>query len=113
MKLEGRIWKSRDSKFWLAEVRDLELVTQGKSRKDAAAMLADAVECLVNHDRFRVDGEDQQGWRVLRQRQRRRTSGSAHVAHGCERATVPRVRDADARLSRTATYSGAYRPRRR
>jgi hypothetical protein len=27
MKLEGRIWKSRDSRFWLAQV-----VTQGKSR---------------------------------------------------------------------------------
>ena len=55
MKLEGRIWKSRDSRFWLAQLPDLELVTQGKSRKDAAAMLADAVECLVNHDRFRVE----------------------------------------------------------
>jgi len=54
MKLEGRIWKSRTSGFWLAEVRDLDLVTQGRSRKDAAAMLADAVQSLVHHDDFRV-----------------------------------------------------------
>jgi hypothetical protein len=54
MKLEGRIWKSRASKHWLAEVRDLDLVTQGTSRKDAATMLADAIESLVNHDDFRV-----------------------------------------------------------
>jgi len=54
MRLEGRIWKSRTSKFWLAEAPDLDLVTQGKSRKDAATMLADAVENLVNHERFRV-----------------------------------------------------------
>jgi hypothetical protein len=54
MKLEGRIWKSRTSKFWLAEVHDLDLVTQGRSRKDAATMLADAIESLVNRDDFRV-----------------------------------------------------------
>ena len=55
MRLEGRIWKSRDSKYWLAEVPDLDLTTQGRSRKDAAAMLADAVESLVNHTRFRAE----------------------------------------------------------
>lgn len=55
MRLDGRIWKSRESGYWLAEVPDLDLVTQGKSRKDAAAMLSDAVETLVNHDRFRVE----------------------------------------------------------
>jgi len=55
MKLEGRISRSRTSAFWLAEVRDLDLVTQGRSRKNAAAMLADAVEALVNHRGFRVD----------------------------------------------------------
>jgi len=54
MKLEGRIWKSRTSRLWLAEVRDLDLVTQGRSRKDAAVMLADAVESLVHRDDFRV-----------------------------------------------------------
>ena len=54
MKLEGRIWKSKTSKFWLAEVPDLDLVTQGRSRADAATMLADAIECLVNREDFRV-----------------------------------------------------------
>jgi len=55
MRLEGRIWKARDSKTWLAEVPDLDLVTQGTSRKDAAVMLVDAVETLVNSARFRAD----------------------------------------------------------
>ena len=54
MRLEGRIWKSLNSRYWLAEVRDLDLVTQGKSRKDAVAMLADAVESLVNREGFRI-----------------------------------------------------------
>jgi DNA-binding XRE family transcriptional regulator len=47
MKLEGRIWKSQSSRYWLAEVRELDLVTQGTSRRDAVAMLADAVESLA------------------------------------------------------------------
>src|SRR5262245_33910667 len=55
MRLHGRIWKSRDSKWWLVELPDLDLVTQGRSPKDAAAMRADAVESLVNSGRFHVD----------------------------------------------------------
>jgi DNA-binding XRE family transcriptional regulator len=55
MRLEGRVSRSRTSKYWLAEVRDLDLVTQGRSRKDAAAMLADGVEALVNQDGFRSE----------------------------------------------------------
>lgn len=54
MRLEGRIRKSRTSKYWLAEVRDLDLVTQGKSRKNAATMLQDAIELLVNQDGFQI-----------------------------------------------------------
>jgi DNA-binding XRE family transcriptional regulator len=55
MKLEGRIWKSQKSRYWLAEVRDLDVVTQGKSRKDAVAMLADAVESLVSRGGFHIE----------------------------------------------------------
>ncbi len=55
MKLEGRIWKSGTSKYWLAEVADLDLVTEGRSRADAAAMLRDAVESLVAEERFKVE----------------------------------------------------------
>ena len=54
MKLEGNIWRSRSSRSWLAEVRDLDLVTQGRSRKDAVAMLQDAVEVLAEDEAFRI-----------------------------------------------------------
>jgi hypothetical protein len=57
MKLEGTIWKSAKSRFWLAEVRDLDLVTQGTSRRDAARMLGDAIESLVAWQGFRVEVE--------------------------------------------------------
>ena len=57
MKLEGRIWKSQSSRYWLAEVRDLDLVTQGRSRKDAAAMLREATEALVGDASLKVSVE--------------------------------------------------------
>ena len=55
MRLEGRIWKSPNSRFWLAELRNVDLVPEGRSRKDAAAMLSDAVESLVNERDFRTE----------------------------------------------------------
>lgn len=55
MRLEGRISRSRGRKYWLAEVHDLDLLTQGRSRKEAVDMLADAVESLVNQPLFRAD----------------------------------------------------------
>ena len=41
MELEGRVWK--DGKFWLIEIPALNLMTQGKNRKDALAMAEDAI----------------------------------------------------------------------
>ena len=55
MRLEGRIWKSTTSKYWLAEVADLDLVTQGRSRADATVMLKDAVMSLVDQGDFQVE----------------------------------------------------------
>jgi DNA-binding XRE family transcriptional regulator len=54
MNLEGRIWKSETSRYWLVEVHDLDILTEGFSRRDAADMLRDAIESLVNRDGFRV-----------------------------------------------------------
>jgi DNA-binding XRE family transcriptional regulator len=54
MNLEGRIWKSETSRYWLVEVQDLDVLTEGFSRRDAAEMLRDAIESLVNRDGFRV-----------------------------------------------------------
>ena len=47
MEFEGKVW--RDGKIWLIEVPSLNLMTQGKSRKDAFRMIRDAsiglIEC--------------------------------------------------------------------
>jgi len=41
MELEGKIWK--DGKFWLVEVPCLDIMTQGKTRKEAFMMIKDAI----------------------------------------------------------------------
>ena len=48
MKLEGKIWKSSTSRYWLAEVRDLDVVTEGTSPPRRSR---DASRC------YRVAGE--------------------------------------------------------
>ena len=71
MRLHGRIYK--DGKFWLAEVPLLDAMTQGHTRKEALAMVADLVETLVNrpgfvvhvhpgkHEAFEVSAADTRG----------------------------------------------------
>src|SRR3990167_2093565 len=54
MRLEGKIWKSKTSKFWLIEVPLLDVVTQGTSKEDAFLMIKDAIELLVNKKGFKV-----------------------------------------------------------
>lgn len=42
MELEGKIWKNK--KHWLIEVSSLNLMTQGRSKKEALAMVTDAIK---------------------------------------------------------------------
>lgn len=43
MELEGRVWKDTNSSWWLVEVSFLDVMTQGKTRKEALEMIRDAV----------------------------------------------------------------------
>lgn len=52
MRLSGRVYK--DGKFWLAELPLLDAMTQGRTRKDAFAMVRDLLESLANRPGFRV-----------------------------------------------------------
>ena len=52
MRFEGRIWK--DGRDWLVEVPMLDLMTQGRSRKQALAMIVDAIDSLANKQHFRA-----------------------------------------------------------
>lgn len=43
MELEGRVWKSPNSSWWLVEISFLDVMTQGKTKKEALEMIKDAV----------------------------------------------------------------------
>ncbi len=47
MEFEGKIWKSRTSKYWLVEVPSLDVMTQGTSQKNAMHMILDAISDLL------------------------------------------------------------------
>ncbi len=52
MRFQGKLYK--DGKFWLAEVPIFAALTQGRTRKEALAMIADWFEALVNRPSFSV-----------------------------------------------------------
>src|ERR1700760_4142900 len=60
MRFAGRVYK--DGKFWLAEVPILDAMTQGRTRPEAFAMVADLLETLVDRPGFTVQvhpGDDE------------------------------------------------------
>lgn len=53
MRFSGKIYK--DGKFWLAEIPILDLMTQGRTKKETYEMVADMLETLVNETTFKAD----------------------------------------------------------
>ena len=50
MELEGNVWKDPKSSWWFAQISFLDVMTQGRSRKEALEMIKDAViELLKDH----------------------------------------------------------------
>ncbi len=47
MELEGKVWKDPDNAGWLVEISFLDVMTQGKTRKEALKMIKDAVMELL------------------------------------------------------------------
>lgn len=47
MELEGKVWKDAGSSWWLVEISFLDVMTQGKTRKEALEMFKDAVMELL------------------------------------------------------------------
>ena len=52
MRFQGKVYK--DGKFWLAEVPIFAAMTQGRTCKEALAMIADWFETIVNRSGFSV-----------------------------------------------------------
>lgn len=57
MRLEGLIWKDKKTKYWVAYVPLLEISTQGTSRKNALAMVEDAIQLEAETRGLRAHAE--------------------------------------------------------
>ncbi|MCK4412702.1 MAG: helix-turn-helix transcriptional regulator [Candidatus Eisenbacteria sp.] len=53
MRFAGRVF--RVGRYWAVEVPILDVVSQGRTKKDALEMIADAVESLANRPGFKLD----------------------------------------------------------
>lgn len=62
MRLSGHVYK--DGSWWLAEVPILEAMTQGKTRKEALAMVKDLLETMAEMDDFSVTVHLGEGGRI-------------------------------------------------
>jgi len=53
MRFSGTIYK--DGKFWLAEIPILDLMTQGRTKKETYVMVEDMLESLVKKEGFKAE----------------------------------------------------------
>ena len=53
MRFGGRVIKI--DRYWAVEVPILGVVTQGRTKKEAYEMIADAIETLINKEGFKVE----------------------------------------------------------
>lgn len=64
MEFRGKVWKTEDRPPWVSEVKSLGVITQGCTKKEALAMLQDAIELYLEHyfdQRPRVKVIDEKG----------------------------------------------------
>ena len=52
MRFSGKIYK--DGKYWLAELPILDLMTQGRTKREAYEMVADMLDTMVNQKDFEI-----------------------------------------------------------
>ena len=52
MRFSGKIYK--DGKYWLAEIPILDLMTQGRTKREAYEMVADMLDTMVNQKDFEI-----------------------------------------------------------
>ena len=52
MRFSGKVYK--DGKYWLAEIPILDLMTQGRTKKEAYEMVVDMIETMINKEGFKV-----------------------------------------------------------
>ena len=55
MKIAGKIWKSKKSALWLAEIPLLDLATQAETKQEIPYMVKNAIETLVDDQNFSAE----------------------------------------------------------
>jgi len=86
MKFEGKL--TRDGRFWLAEAPLFDAMTQGRTRKEALAMIADWFETMIDRrdftaevhstgNTFEIGGSDTAAMIALLLRRRRQATGAS------------------------------------
>jgi hypothetical protein len=53
MRFSGKVYK--DGKYWLAEIPILDLLTQGRTKKEAYEMVIDMLKTMVNKEGFNIE----------------------------------------------------------
>lgn len=53
MRFSGKVYK--DGKYWLAEIPILDLMTQGRSKKEAYEMVIDMLDTMINKDGLSIE----------------------------------------------------------
>ncbi len=53
MRFSGRVFK--DGKYWLAEIPILDLMTQGRTKKEAYEMVVDMLKTMINKEGFNIE----------------------------------------------------------
>ena len=53
MRFSGRVWK--DDGLWLVEIPALDVMTQGRTKREAIEMIADAIDGFVDKRGFSVE----------------------------------------------------------
>jgi len=57
VKLEGRIWKDEKTKYWVVYVPLLDISTQGRSKKQALAMIEDAIQIEAEKEALKIQAQ--------------------------------------------------------
>lgn len=55
MKISGKIWKSKTSRFWLAEIPFLDLLVQAISKEEIPETIKDAIELHIDSPGFEAN----------------------------------------------------------
>jgi len=115
MMLIGRLSKATGT-WWAAEAPVAGVYTQGRSRKDAAAMLADAFESLINRPGFSVTVIDEGGGEQVLIEANEPAALAAYVlkyqreVHGLSLAQVAKALGASSRNAYARYEQGASVP---